>query len=347
MLILVRDGDIRTLSEDQAGAQITMAKVDVLIPCYQYGRFLRSCVESVLTQDVDVRILIIDNASTDDSAEIAHALAHQYDRVTVRARVKNLGHTASFNEGVDWAEADYFAILSPDDMMAPGALRRSIAIMDAHPDVSFAHGRAVSIFPGQAAAAPPEAGQPVSWSIVDGREFVGGFCETGVNLLSQCATLVRTSVQKRAGYFRSELPHTDDFEMWMRLASYGPVAETAACQGISRIHGSNMSAYFHSAPTRNLGQTRLAFEFFFAHEGRRFPRSAEMADLARRRLSQRAWWSAMSHLLRGKPRMAWDLYCFAARLSPVTAAVPPLTYPLRTRLPQSLLAHMRVFRHGR
>ena len=45
-----------------------MATVDVAIPCYQYGRFLRACVGSVLNQGIDdVRILIIDNASTDNS----------------------------------------------------------------------------------------------------------------------------------------------------------------------------------------------------------------------------------------------------------------------------------------
>ena len=48
-----------------------MSRVDVIVPCYNYGRFLRECVESVLSQPVDVRVLIIDDASTDDTPQVA------------------------------------------------------------------------------------------------------------------------------------------------------------------------------------------------------------------------------------------------------------------------------------
>src|SRR4051794_15159199 len=58
------------------GVRFPMASIDVVIPCYQYGRYLRDCVRSVLDQDVEqLRVLIIDNASTDGSAEIARQLA--------------------------------------------------------------------------------------------------------------------------------------------------------------------------------------------------------------------------------------------------------------------------------
>ena len=39
-----------------------MSRVDVIVPCYNYGRFLRECVESILSQPVEVRVLIIDDA---------------------------------------------------------------------------------------------------------------------------------------------------------------------------------------------------------------------------------------------------------------------------------------------
>ena len=47
-----------------------MSRVDVVIPCYNYGHFLRACANSVLSQPIDVRVLVIDDASTDDSATI-------------------------------------------------------------------------------------------------------------------------------------------------------------------------------------------------------------------------------------------------------------------------------------
>ena len=55
-----------------AASQGSRPTVSVVIPCYRYGRFLPACVQSVLDQDgVDVRVLIIDDASPDDSAEVA------------------------------------------------------------------------------------------------------------------------------------------------------------------------------------------------------------------------------------------------------------------------------------
>ena len=49
-----------------------MAKVDIVVPCYNYGRFLEACVESILRQSItDIRVLIIDDASSDDSLLVA------------------------------------------------------------------------------------------------------------------------------------------------------------------------------------------------------------------------------------------------------------------------------------
>ena len=62
-----------------------MSRVDVVIPCYNYGQFLADCVSGALDDQpgVDVRVLIIDDASQDDSAEIARKLAAADDRIEV------------------------------------------------------------------------------------------------------------------------------------------------------------------------------------------------------------------------------------------------------------------------
>ena len=74
-----------------------MSSVSVVIPCYNYGRFLRDAVHSVLTgQDgVDVRVLIIDDASTDNSVEVAKALAEEDFRIEIAVHGVNRGNIAT------------------------------------------------------------------------------------------------------------------------------------------------------------------------------------------------------------------------------------------------------------
>ena len=118
--------------------------VDVVIPCYQYGRFLRECVTSVLTEGIqDLRVLIIDNASTDNSVEVAQQLACRGPREELVARRRNLVPHASFNEGIDWARSDYFMILCADHLLSPRCLAAPSRSWSSMPAVGFAHGRPV------------------------------------------------------------------------------------------------------------------------------------------------------------------------------------------------------------
>src|SRR3979490_235845 len=103
-----------------------MSSVDVIVPCYRYGKFLRQCVESVLTQEgVAIRVMVIDDASPDDTAEIAESLLKEDSRVSYISHKSNKGHISTYNEGIDWVSADYMLILSADDYLLPGALARA------------------------------------------------------------------------------------------------------------------------------------------------------------------------------------------------------------------------------
>ena len=123
-----------------------MSSVSVVIPCYRYGHYLAECVASVLDHQpgVDVRVLIIDDASPDDSAEQARALAAADPRIEVRVHAQNMGHIATYNEGLlEWADGDYSVLLSADDRLTPGALTRAAGLLDARPEVGFCYGHPV------------------------------------------------------------------------------------------------------------------------------------------------------------------------------------------------------------
>jgi glycosyltransferase involved in cell wall biosynthesis len=312
------------------GVRFPMASIDVVIPCYQYGRYLRDCVRSVLDQDVEqLRVLIIDNASTDGSAEIARQLAAEDSRVSVVAHSVNRGPHASFNEGIDWATADYFLLLFADDLLVPGALSRAISIMEANPDISLTYGRAAALYGDAEVRALHIPPQKSDWRIMDGLAFIDRFCRTAVFHVPGSALVVRTSAQKQAGHYRPELPHSDDYDVWLRLACQGGVAETDAFQAILRMHGTNRSTFLAEVHVWHLVHTEKAVDCFFAHDGANLPHASSLLRMARRSLAERAYWSAVSNLARGNLRGCLALLRFAIRRRPAALFLPPLDYLLR------------------
>lgn len=235
-----------------------VAKVDVVIPCYNYGRYLEACVRSVLNQTIkDVRVLVIDDASSDNSASIAYRLAAEDSRISVRVHSQNQGHIVTFNEGIDWVNGDYFLLLSSDDLLAPGSLERATHIMDDHADVVLVHGKCI-VWEHGAPFPLFHPGGNITWRRQD---LLREMCATGGNLVQSAVT--RTSVQKAIGGFSPALPHSGDMEMWLRFAAKGTVAWIEAVQAIYRRHSSNMSSRYYSEDWGDYWHRKAAFETFF------------------------------------------------------------------------------------
>ena len=307
--------------------QTQLASVDVAIPNYNYGRYLRSCVESVQTQGIEkLRILIIDNASTDDSSKIAREIAAADSRVELRLRANNIGAHASFNEAIDWAESEFFTILCSDDSLPDGSLKRAISAFGRHPDANLVFGETLYIREEQTPVIPTEM-ESVGEHYMSGDAFLRSFCLTGRNPVSGPMAIVRSKAQKQLGHYNSQLPHTDDMEMWMRFGTIGAIIKLDDTQSIVRIHGANQSAVLTNVHLWNL-HAEAAFETFFATHGRSLQEAGKLLRTARRSLSDRAYWCAISHLVRGDPAVG-SLMGFALTRHPISAVVPPFGYLLR------------------
>jgi glycosyltransferase involved in cell wall biosynthesis len=98
----------------------------------------------VLAQSgVKVRVVVIDDASSDHTARVGRELVASDNRVKFRRHEANRGHIATCNGGIEWASEEYMLLLSADDYVLPGALSRSAELMDAHPEVGFAFGKSI------------------------------------------------------------------------------------------------------------------------------------------------------------------------------------------------------------
>jgi glycosyltransferase involved in cell wall biosynthesis len=268
-----------------------MSKIDVIIPCYNYGRFLEECVRSVLDQPVqNIRILIIDDASSDNSLLVANKLAETDRRISVIAHAKNRGHIATYNEGLlDWASAEFSLLLSADDVLTEGALARAIEVLDANPEVGLLYGHA--LFWHDDRPRPAARTKSTGASTWRGRDWLRIVSRRGHCVTSTPTAVVRTSVQQAIGGYRTDLPHTADVEMWMRFAVYSDVAYIRGVdQAFYRIHNTNMSV--QRVPIIDLLQRRAAYDVLFTTHGAKIANASALHREANRRMAKEALWRA-------------------------------------------------------
>lgn len=271
-----------------------MPDVDVVIPCYRYGRMLPDAVASVLDDQpgCNVRVVIVDDASGDGSAEVARELAAGDPRIRVVEHEVNRGHLATFSEAVmELAEAEYTLLLSADDAVTPGALTRATALLDAHPNVGFVYGNAPTWVDDQ--PRPEPSVEPARNIVYPGHDWLRKRFVRGANAVPSPSAVTRTAVQRRLGGYDSRLPHTSDLEMWMRFALHSDVGFITADQAYCREHGVNMSeAYNADGGLADLQHRLNAFVVILEQARGILPDSAALDRRVRRALAGQALLSA-------------------------------------------------------
>jgi glycosyltransferase involved in cell wall biosynthesis len=292
--------------------------VKVIVPCYDYADYLVACVDSVLGQEgVEVRVLIIDDCSPDDTPTVARRIADDDDRVEYRRHEQNVGLIATANEGLKWAaDGDYVVILSADDMLTRGSLQRATSVMESNPRVGLVYGRAVQFASDQEPPIDrrrwggtkvwstqgwirlplPPAGRWRGTKIWSGEDWIRLRCRSGHGCISSPEAVVRTSVQHKAGAYDPDGLHMSEVNMWLRVAAISDVAYVrGAAQALYRIHTDSMSRTMltsNTAPIVDLTNRRAAFDGFFAGSGAQLRDAAQLRATVSRTLARQALWQA-------------------------------------------------------
>jgi glycosyltransferase involved in cell wall biosynthesis len=277
-----------------------MTSVDVVVPCYNYGHFLRDCVASVLTQeDVNIRVLIVDDCSPDNACEVAAQLAAEDRRVEYRRHERNRGHIPTYNEGLGWVSAEYCMILSADDMLAPRALARATKVMRANRSVGMTYGRHIEFADAADLSACSAIAEDDTFLILAPQQLLEFACAKGATEIASPTVVVRSDVQRRIGEYLEELPHSGDTEMWLRFARYSQVAALNAVQAYKREHARNMaSTTFAAVP--GILQQLAAIEVHLSRHAAAIPDSERLRRTLRRTIGERIAWRAMKAFEQGR-----------------------------------------------
>ena len=303
-------------------ASARVAEVTAVIPCYNYGRYLADSVGSVLGQQgVAARVIVVDDCSTDDSLAVAHRLAAADPRITVLEHAVNAGHIATYNDGLALVETEYVTLVSADDVIAPGALERATALMNAHPRVGMVYGQPVE-FAGAVPDSDRDGRAPYTWTRWSGAAWIRLAAGRGRCFILSPEAVMRTAAMRQIGGYNPELPKSGDLEYWLRTAARWDIGRVnGRVQAFYRQHAANMHVTILSSMVADYRHRLLAFKYFETDDFRAasLDGSALLAR-ARRALSREALGVALADLDAGRPTGGVeDLRDVALEISPDAA----------------------------
>ena len=220
--------------------------VSIVIPTFNYGRFIGETLDSVLAQSLPTwECLVIDDGSTDDTASIVSAYTRREPRISYTFQ-ENAGLSAARNSGLRLGKGQYFQFLDADDFIEPRKLEWQTSYLEAHPHVGIVYGPA-RYFPSDKPAQhryartdPDDPWMPeVSGS---GSDVLPVLLKT--NIMPVNSPLVRREVIRRVGYFNEGLRALEDWDYWTRCALFGAHFQFLDREGsyaLVRIHPESMS----------------------------------------------------------------------------------------------------------
>jgi glycosyltransferase involved in cell wall biosynthesis len=249
--------DIRRIAAGSEPRPLAAPTVSVLIKSYNHAPYVRQTIESILAQSYqDFEIVVTDDASTDETAEIVRTFEDA--RIRLEVNVRNLGISGAMNATISRARGRYFAILNSDDWALPDRLQRQVDFLDANPHVSVVTSLPYPVDEhGDATKAFNDFERPLTFPDFSRRTWLRHFFFES-NCICAPTAMIRCEVYKTVGLYDRRLTNLQDFDMWIRmlLAGYSihvmPIETTAF-----RVRDSNRNM---SAPRRDT-ILRVPFEF--------------------------------------------------------------------------------------
>ena len=215
---------------------MTRPRGSVLMMVHNAAPYLRRAIESVLQQDgADFELLIVDDASTDASPTIIDEFRGDPRlRLIALPTHRGVRHARAMSLGK--AEGEFIAVLDADDVALPDRLRAQTAYLDAHPE-TLAVGGQVQIIDeqGLVQSTVPVPTDPLAirWGLLFG------------NCLPHSAAMFRREAALAAGGYDEQVLSGEDFDLWVRLASRGPLAQIPRPLAQWRRHSASL---YHREP---------------------------------------------------------------------------------------------------
>jgi glycosyltransferase involved in cell wall biosynthesis len=201
-------------------APLPSPRVSVLIPTYNYGRFLPEAIESVLGQEFqDYEVVIVDDCSQDESEEVIRRYAARDGRIRFHFNRPNLGMVANWNYCLSLARGEYVQFLFGDDKLADRqALAKMVRLLEANPSAVLA-AAARNIIDDNSEVIEVSSHLGAS-GLHTGFEVIIRCLEKNANIVGEPSVVMMRRKDALRG-FNPEYRQLPDLEMWFYLLERG------------------------------------------------------------------------------------------------------------------------------
>lgn len=182
-----------------------ISRVSIVIPCFNYGRYVGEAVQSVLDQDMPVELVVVDDGSTDqETIEVLDRLKREKGIRVIRKR--NEGLSRARNTGIAASAGEYIVCLDADDLILPGYCSSAMRVLDAHPEAGFVY--------------------PITQVFGTENFLWSNVAFSRLALLSDnyvpCASFFRRRLWEEVGGFSWEMKHGyEDWDFWLSAVEKG------------------------------------------------------------------------------------------------------------------------------
>lgn len=274
--------------------------VSVLVTAYNRELFIGDAIESVLRSTFeDFEVIVVDDASTDRTAEVAARFAASDPRVRVFVNETNLGDYANRNRVAGYASGKYLKYLDSDDVIYPHGLGVMVACMEAFPSAALG------------LSALPDRIGPYPRQLTPAEAYRENFAGHDILGRAPGSAIIRRAIFEAVGGF-SGIPQVGDHELWLRIARTHPIVKMPAHLIWDRQHP-HQEKNADSDMAKAIKHTKVAREALLAKD---CPLSANERDVA------------LAQIDRNGARLIWQLLprgggIRAAREFRRGASIPP------------------------
>ncbi len=232
-------------------------KVTVAIPTYNAARYLPETIEAVRNQSfTDWQLVIVDNASTDETASILDRLiASTHDsRIQITRNQSTVPAPENWNIAVSLARGTYIKLVCADDVATPDCLERQVRALDDNPTAVLASSsRTIVDSRGRKLFVRNGIGRS---GLYPGRAMIRRCIMAGTNIIGEPVNAMwRRTAMEEVGVFDPAVVYCTDVEYWLRLLGVGDLYFDAVPVGSYRIHHQAAATGFASVTVEDFTRT--------------------------------------------------------------------------------------------